>query len=82
MKIFQRLLSVLLVVALIGLAACAPPPPVVSKTQLEEARSAAVTAEGKVDQLEQQKADLQQQVAEKERELSNLKAYQRELQNQ
>jgi TolA-binding protein len=82
MKKFLRLGLGLLFIASVLLSACAPPPPPISKDQLEQAEMEAIAAENNAAQCKQEREQLEQELADKKAELESLKNYKQELECQ
>jgi septal ring factor EnvC (AmiA/AmiB activator) len=82
MKKFLRLGLGLLFIASVLLSACAPPPPPISKDQLEQAEREAIAAENNAAQCKQEREQLEQELADKKAELESLKNYKQELECQ
>ena len=80
-KIILKFAGFLTLTALI-LSACAAPPPPVSKSQLDEAKTAALNVERQVADQNAEIKVLEQELQEKETELQNLKMYEQQLKNE
>ena len=63
----------------IFLTACAPPPPPVTKDQLDQTEAEALEAENNADELKMEKDALEEEVKMKKAELEKLIEYQQEL---
>ena len=61
------------------LTACTPPPPPVTKIQLDTAEDEAIKEEKKAIQLEASKGDLETELSKTEAKLKSLKDYQQKL---
>lgn len=79
MKNFYKVLIGFVLILSIFLSACAPPPPPVTKDQLETSDAEAIAAEKEASQLKMEMEDLEDQVATKKAELKSLKDYQKQL---
>jgi outer membrane murein-binding lipoprotein Lpp len=79
MKNTIRMLLGLLILASIVLSACAPPPPPITKDQLQIAEQEAIAAEEAANELCASCKKLESEIAAKQAELDDLKAYKSEL---
>ncbi len=79
MNRISKLLAIGLFGSALFLAACAPKPPEITKTQLSQSEQEAVQNEAEVKKLKAEKKELQQKLAQKKSELESLKQYQRQL---
>ena len=79
MKNFYKVLIGLVLIASIFLSACAPPPPPVTKDQLDTSEEEALAAEKEANELKMEMNDLEEQVAKRKAELESLKDYQKQL---
>ncbi len=79
MKNTLRFLLGLILLVSIFLSACAPPPPPVTKDQLDQSEIEAIAAEKEASELKVEKDTLEQELKMKQAELEKLKQYQQEL---
>jgi TolA-binding protein len=79
MKNILRLIVGLIILASIFLSACAPPPPPVTKDQLDMSEAEALEAEKNANELETEMNQLEDELKMKQAELEALKKYQQEL---
>ena len=79
MKNTLRFLLGLILLVSIFLSACAPPPPPVTKDQLDQSEIEAIAAEKEASELKVEKDSLEQELKMKQAELEKLKQYQQEL---
>ena len=71
----KKISSVGFTLVLLGsmfLTNCAPPPPPVTKVQIDEVKQSALEKEKKVDDLKKERMDLEKQIAEKQEEIKIL----------
>ena len=79
MKNTLRFLLGLVLLVSIFLSACAPPPPPVTKDQLDQSGAEALTAEKEAAELKTEKDTLEEELKMKQAELEKLKKYQQQL---
>lgn len=79
MKNTLRFLLGLVLLLSIFLSACAPPPPPVTKDQLDQTGAEALAAEEEAAELKTEKDTLEEELQMKKAELEKLKKYQQEL---
>jgi TolA-binding protein len=79
MKNTLRFLLGLVLLVSIFLSACAPPPPPVTKDQLDQSNTEALTAEKEAAELKTEKDTLEEELKMKQAELEKLKKYQQQL---
>ncbi len=79
MKNIMRIMVLSVIIGSIFLSACAPPPPPVTKDQLDTAEQEAITAEKDADTLRAEADALQSDLAAKQEELKSLKKYESEI---
>jgi len=79
MKNTLKLMLGLVLLISIFLSACAPPPPPVTKDQLDQTDLEAVTAETNANELKVEMETLEEELEIKQSELESLKKYQQEL---
>ena len=79
MKNSLKLILGLVLLISIFLSACAPPPPPVTKDQLDQTDSEALEAEKNADELKTELKILEEEFEMKKSDLENLKNYQQEL---
>jgi outer membrane murein-binding lipoprotein Lpp len=79
MKNITRLMVLSVIIGSIFLSACAPPPPPVTKDQLDTAEQEAIAAEKEADKLGAEVQALEDELAAKQEELKSLKKYESEL---
>ena len=79
MKNTLRFLLGLVLLVSIFLSACAPPPPPVTKDQLDQSGAEALEAEQEAAELKTEKDTLEEELKMKQAELEKLQKYQQEL---
>jgi outer membrane murein-binding lipoprotein Lpp len=79
MKNTLKLILGLVLLASIFLSACAPPPPPITKDQLDQSDTEAFEAEENANELKIEKDGLEEELKLKKAELESLKEYQQEL---
>ncbi|MBN2460016.1 MAG: hypothetical protein JXB60_00295 [Candidatus Cloacimonetes bacterium] len=77
-KIWKFMLLMAIMLSLF-LSACAPPPPPVSKDQLDTSDTEAIEAEGRAKELETEMKSLETEVSIKKAELESLERYKQQL---
>ena len=77
-KIFKTL-GILVVTATIFLSACTPPPPPVSKDQLNQAEQDMISAQKEAKKLKSERDKLQKQLNDEKAKLQKLQDYQKEM---
>jgi uncharacterized protein YlxW (UPF0749 family) len=79
MNRISKLLAIGLFGSALFLAACAPKPPEITKTQLSQSEEEAIQNEAQVKKLQVEKKELQKQLVQKKAELESLKQYQKQI---
>ncbi len=79
MNRISKLLAIGIFGSALFLAACAPKPPEITKTQLSQSEEEAVQSEAEVKKLQAEKKQLQQKLAQKKSELESLKQYKNQI---
>ena len=79
MNRITKLLAIGIFGSSLFLAACAPKPPEITKTQLSQSEEEAVQNEAQVKKLQSEKKELQQKLAQKKSELESLKQYKNQI---
>ena len=80
MKSISKVIGLGSIIGMLFLAACTPPPPPISKDQLSKAEEATSMTEKRAADLAKQRANLQQEVDERNNKLSTLKQMEAEMQ--
>ncbi|HOE91635.1 MAG TPA: hypothetical protein PL063_00115 [Candidatus Cloacimonadota bacterium] len=80
MKSISKVIGLGSILAMLFLAACTPPPPPISKDQLSKAEEETTMTEKRAAGIAKQRAELQQEVDERNSKLSTLKQMEAEMQ--
>ena len=79
MKNILKIVIGIIILISIFLSACAPPPPPVTKDQLDQSDKEALEAEVNAGKLEKEMNTLENELSIKKSELESLKKYQKQL---
>ncbi|MCK9329992.1 MAG: hypothetical protein PHY08_09080 [Candidatus Cloacimonetes bacterium] len=73
MKVFKKVLALIMLTSVLAFTACTPPPPPVTKNQLTVAEQEALEQEQITTQLQQEKTQLEAELRSKQAKLDALK---------
>ncbi len=79
MKVIFRLTILAILAIMLTLVACSTPPPPVSQSELQAARSETLEAEESAASSDQELQELEAQLSRREAELRSLRDYERQL---